>query len=217
MFNLWLRLALFLSVLLTALALLPRLLPYNRSEPDAIRALLFPPQGCVLPQTSTVTALCPFGTPGIQPGITTLEEAMRILDAHPWVQRVHLYYGMAISDAVIFFDWNGQQPAALVNGGQVWVRENRVNSIEITTRLAYGDWWALLPTPDSGYSGRSSIVPPHMLHYAVYYGGLVELQLMPRCPLTPAAFWSSPALLRISATASRQMSAYALPAWGGCG
>ncbi len=65
------RAALLLSVVFLLPVLLIRAQPYDDSD---LRAFLTPPEDCPAPCFMD-----------IRPGMTTAEEAVSILDAHPWV------------------------------------------------------------------------------------------------------------------------------------
>ncbi len=99
------------TLLLSGLWLLPVLLihvqPNNASE---IRAALIPPEDCATPCFM-----------GLRPGVTTTEEAVAILNAHPWVEA----YSLAKSDGgtypLLTWAWSDVAPVWFARRGSAFL------------------------------------------------------------------------------------------------
>ncbi len=68
-----------------------------------LRDLLAPPPGCAMPCWE-----------GIQPAVTSLDDALAILAEHPWVED---YY---VTPGKVSWWWNGQQPPTLADTGRAF-------------------------------------------------------------------------------------------------
>ncbi len=71
-----------------------RAIPYDNSE---LREFLTPPEGCAAPCFM-----------GIQPGVTTVNEAVAILKSHEWVGKVDDL--IVETERQVEWSWNGSQP-----------------------------------------------------------------------------------------------------------
>lgn len=164
------------ALILTALFLLPlgllRARPYDSA---AMQVFLTPPAGCLMPCWE-----------GIQPGTTTVAEALRILETHPWVTDVR-GLGRQIS-----WGWTGAQPAFIDSAtrGSLSTFWDRVTSIRLATHLQSGD--VLL----SGSQPRAVAYIPlsgtHFITHMALYDHFMVYALM-TCPLTTRAIWQQPA------------------------
>lgn len=101
------------------------------SSYDELHDFLVPPD-CVLPCWQ-----------GIRPGVTTGDEAMTILQHHPWISRAtqHAEFVFANVDNRIDLTWSGQQPG-WINGafdGAVGIRDNIVRWIAFETNIPLGE------------------------------------------------------------------------------
>ena len=163
-----------------------------RAQPEAtaVRAFLSPTENCAPPCWQ-----------GIQPGITTSSEVVAILEAHPWVGRVYL--GGSQTDARIFWQWNGQEPdfaRQLVSSfpdSYIYLYNNVVRYIRLSTRIPYGEVRSLLGAPDSGTFLPTTPNSFNALyfHTAGYFGGSVVFATNVSCPATPAGFWNDPVVI----------------------
>lgn len=125
-----LTLLLRMSLLLTLLAALPifiiRARPYEDSE---LFALLTPPEGCAMPCFM-----------GVRPGVTSVEEAMQILQSHPWVAE-----GIESREfSRIVVVWDSAEPSLIDTGtsGRFSFAGGVIQNINIRTRIRLGDLWA---------------------------------------------------------------------------
>lgn len=99
----------------------------------------------------------------IQPGITPIEEAARLLEQHEWVERVEPHTLMQGSDPEhvrgwLFWDWSNRAPvwlrasgAALDHAGALATLDGVVDRIILATRIPFGRLRTLYGLPD-GYS-----------------------------------------------------------------
>lgn len=125
-YRLWRVVLLFSVALLLPIALI-RAQPYDSS---ALRAFLTPPEGCPAPCFM-----------GIQPGVTTLEEALDILSQHAWV----VQGSYRESDNQDFnqraWRWTEAAPAWLDRGTrpQLHASNGRVRYVFVTTTISWGE------------------------------------------------------------------------------
>jgi hypothetical protein len=135
---------------------------------------------------------------GIVPGVTSADEAVTLLEAHPWVDQVQ-----RSADKISFW-WNGQQPAILDDTGRAFHGRielrlidgvERVSSIVLATRAAFGTVQLQLGQPEAltlhAIAGdddtRAGVV--HIGHYPDR--GITAFNLL-RCPLAVTDFWNAP-------------------------
>lgn len=133
MFNVFSRISLSVVGLLFAVLILLRAQPVDDHE---LRDLLLP-KGCPAPCFA-----------GIRPGITTVEEAVRILEGHDWVSKVTRTAGG------ISWEWNGGQAALLGDsrGGMITVMQDEqpgypkgtVRTLGVFTTIPFGTLRLLL-------------------------------------------------------------------------
>lgn len=208
----YLRAALPLLLLFTALPLLARVQPNNVA---GLRALLLPP-GCRAP--------CLFG---IRPGETTGREALAILEAHPWVTSVSVVYRGATNpsenrDGVLAWQWNGLEPPLLrtpeLYAGAVEIDLGVVRTVRLSTAIPFGEIWLALgdAQPRYGFVRPSRAFLGRFLnHLAVYiHEGLEFRTRFPR-PARADGFWSAPVEIHFEAQPETDY-AYRLPCWMAC-
>src|SRR5215207_1071315 len=154
--------------------------PYDAS---ALHPLLSPPRGCAMPCWG-----------GIQPGATTREEAVALLEGNVWVSEV--YPSLTAVDWV----WSGSQPAFFDTSSPTfqgrmeltdWESPNTtIASVVMRTHLTFGELWLALGQPDRLYllaANNGSLV-----HLAVYDQYDLYVFNFLSCPVTPAQFWNAP-------------------------
>ena len=139
------------ALLLTAFFALPVVLiraqPYDDGE---LRAFLTPPEGCSAPCFM-----------GIRPGVTTVNEAIAILEGHEWVADVGGDYLELMREAnydkpqvawVIVWEWSRDAPDWIkgdLNSNLV-VAGRQVTAILISTRIPLGDVLMAYGIPEDG-------------------------------------------------------------------
>ena len=128
-----------LSSLFFVVIMLIRFQPYNE---NSIFSLLTPLTDCAAPCFV-----------GIYPGTTTPQEALTILDQHPWVEETILVEN-ALGDGDIWWRWNTLVPSAFhvdderYNGGIVRFSSGIVRSINLSTPVPLGVFWIKWGEPD---------------------------------------------------------------------
>ncbi|MAS36693.1 MAG: hypothetical protein CL610_22000 [Anaerolineaceae bacterium] len=139
--RLTIKLALLVILLMTAPIALIRLQPYDDSE---LRAFLNPPEGCPAPCFM-----------GIRPRVTSIDEAVRLLEAHSWVQSVTVDYiyldAMTRYPVQVYWEWSGQQPSLINDAGnrELWLFSRDVVSIDVDTGIAMGELILAMGKPDN--------------------------------------------------------------------
>ena len=125
MLRLYLRLILLPLALITAALLLIRTQPYDDHE---LRELLLP-DGCPAPCFM-----------GIRPGVTTMDEAVRLLHGNKWVAEINKRvinnrYGF------ITWTWREQQPSWTSQKaiGEIFVNDKKVHAITISSAFLLGE------------------------------------------------------------------------------
>jgi hypothetical protein len=131
----YLKLALIPLCLFTAALLFIRVQPYDDAE---LRAFLTPPDDCPAPCFM-----------GIQPGITTVDEAMVILEAHAWVKEVNIYQSPYDETRGLSFVWSDTRPAWLTGTGFAGFRGDIINFVMVPTALTSGDVWLSQNKPEA--------------------------------------------------------------------
>ncbi len=179
-----LRLTGWVTAVCTVAVLLIRFQSYDDST---LRTFLIPPN-CPLP--------CFLG---IRPGVTTTEEAIAILNAHPWVKAVHR------PRQTITWEWNGAQPAWMGNrAGTIRLEGETVKEISMFTTLLLGDIW-LLQRPEKTLYTRT--FDQNIYIYTSFYQDEgFQFQGRVQCPLRAANFWSARQSLQIPARRDSYMT-----------
>lgn len=137
------RLVIFLSVILSvvfsAAVLLIHAQPYD--DPD-LRAVITLSDKCQTP--------CFLG---IQPGVTTIDEAMRILQTHQWVKTVMAMAPDRLATQHIYWEWRDDAPALVQtgyphSGGSMFVNNGIVQNVEVSTGIPLGTVWIRRGAPE---------------------------------------------------------------------
>ncbi|KXK21864.1 MAG: hypothetical protein UZ15_CFX003001242 [Chloroflexi bacterium OLB15] len=159
----------------------------NADDPVAsLSELLTPPDGCSMPCWH-----------GIQPGSTTVAEAVAALEQLPFVAEVRIVPGM------ISWWWNDFRPTVYEQTGRafdgrietaVLNGEERVISVVLQTTLTLGQMELALGDPDSRTlhtvhpdNDRQADGVVHIAHY-----GSVNVFNILTCPMDVVDFWNSP-------------------------
>jgi hypothetical protein len=155
--------------------------PYDDTTLDP---LLTPPAGCAMP--------CFIG---VQPGVTTWDDSIGILESNQWVE------GVYTAANTIDWLWNGRQPAIFDTSSQFFQGRvefgniddsHRITTIAIKSTLTFGDLWLVLGRPDRVTLYAPNAAPPSM---AIYYAALYErydlyvFNLLV-CPIRRDDFWN---------------------------
>jgi hypothetical protein len=187
MLRLHVRFSGLLLLLLGVLMLLIRAQPYDDHE---IRALLLP-DDCTMPCFM-----------GIRPGVTSIDDAVRLLENHAWVKQV-ARTGMSVQ-----WFWNGREPAflegtiapslsAIISDG---LDTNVVGAMYIPTHLPTGFIYLLMQNPTTFRIDPSntllSISSAHYVYLSVSFGSF-DVGAAIACPTRLNNFWSTSGLLSI--------------------
>jgi hypothetical protein len=133
------------------------------------------------------------GFMGIAQGVTTRNQALALLEAHPWVGAV------STTDPYVLWEWSGAQPAfidASAPGQLIIDNRHLVGEIHLHTRITFSQLWLALGIPGSGYT---TYQPDSVLHYVEYtqYGFSASAWIP--CPAALRTFWATPVLVQSGA------------------
>jgi hypothetical protein len=147
--------------LLVGFAALIGLVHLQPQDFSSLLALVTPPEGCAPPCWQ-----------GIRPGETTADEAVAILEVHPWVTDISIsgYLSDGRQQGSISWRWNGAQPFPVEtgDGGYLGINQRVVQSITLETGVRFGDLWLLLDQPEQGafsYVGTVGVPRGYMVKY----------------------------------------------------
>lgn len=188
MIRFYLRVILIPIVLFTVVMMVVRAQPYDDHE---LRQLLLPddcPAPCFM---------------GIRPGITTKDEAMKLLAASGWVEMSDSTSLIENDNFPLTLKWNGKQ-ARFLNAeegfglGIIFQRVSPKTVVQISFNLnnnvTIGDIYLLLGKP-SMYAQTSMFLPQQgyimsITHQFVPQG--IETRTIASCPLSFASYWHQP-------------------------
>lgn len=148
---------------------------------------------------------------GIQPGVTSEEQAREILDHHPWI-RESSWSSMTPGEGQIRWSWNDYAPALLrpdylSNGaGSITFRNNVVEAMQVMVSASAARLWMMWGKPiASSMSYKQGIpvgAPPVLDFSLVYPEQEVLFQGVIHCPYYPqiwdnhqgfmSVHWSAP-------------------------
>ena len=162
-----------------------------------VRDFLLPTEGCMMP--------CWLG---IQPGVTTLEQALTILKTHRWFGQIeqieHAPY------TYIYWEWSAQKPdfmgmARVFLPSVMWAKDGIIQLIFIPTGLPYGEVSLLFGAPmrglsvTSGYPNSVALANRPVTRRVVnYFDGQVSFEIQVRCPINLYQFWNAPVTITYS-------------------
>lgn len=125
-----------LVLMFASLLVLIRAQPY---QDGGLSDFLLPPEGCPTPCFM-----------GIRPGVTTMEDAIAILQAHEWVAEVSSTAYNRLGLQRIEWRWRGDSSPLLEpdpiprSGGRLIADEGVVQYMELLTRIRAGEAWLIL-------------------------------------------------------------------------
>jgi hypothetical protein len=180
-----LRIALIAVVLMLGMFSLPiaiiRARPYDDSD---VRAFLAPAEGCF--------RACFMG---IQPGQTTAEDALAVLEGHDWVADVEIVQlrDQRLTTLPDFgglsWEWTGQQPALIDarQRGTIEIYASRAGRGRLPTHITLGDLWLVMGQPDRRFL---FLLKDHVAQLEAVYAdlGLVVTATW-RCPADAWTIW----------------------------
>jgi len=181
---------LLLTLLFAACIGVIRARPYDATD---LRAFLTPADDCSMP--------CFIG---IRPGVTTLDEAAAILQAHEWVGDITVenYPHGDMPWGFVRWNWNGEQPTFLTtpdNPDMQFVRSESgvVADIIVHTSIHLADAWLIYGSPSRAVVDvqPSSVYGAQLFNSNGYPElGFALLSYRP-CPTTLKTFWSAPVFI----------------------
>lgn len=134
---------------------------------------------------------------GIRPDVTMVDDAITLLENHPWVKTVHApieQVGYAVT-----WEWSGLQPAWLSDHrGLLQLRGRVVRQILLTTTLSYGDLWLAFRAPER-MMYQTTFDPTQLVYTSVFDDGIFQSQSTVQCPISPQRFWNEPQGIQIPA------------------
>lgn len=164
---------------------------------------------------------CPACWLGIQPGVTTVDEALTLLRAQRWIRNPKA--GATTRNTQIIWTWSDEIPAFAgepntFNNSYIFARNNIVSYIRLTTRIPYGSVRLIMGEPQTGSLQPSTPSAYNRLyfHTAGYFEGRVAFDTNLTCPARPPEFWNDPVVIIYSDgsfNAYNAMPAYNLIPW----
>jgi hypothetical protein len=146
------KLALLNGVIFAVVLLLIRAQPY---DDHALRALLMP-EDCEMPCFM-----------GIRPGVTMVDEAVRLLQANAWVSSVE-----QDGTVDIRWTWSGLQPRFILDSKPGYLTiaadRQRIAKVTLNTTLVVGDFWLMWGAPTAhelGYVANNKMGFFYSLRY----------------------------------------------------
>ncbi len=125
---------------------------------------------------------------GVEPYVTTVDEAAHILQSHPWIAGIDIL-DQQMRRVAIDWTWTGAQPSLLNWYGGMTIRDDVVVSVTLDTDIPWGEFWLAFGRPQLGKLDFGQ-------HIGVYteYGFLIRTQ--PSC----FDFWQQPVTVIITNT-----------------
>ncbi len=162
-----------------------------RQPSEAVR-FLTPPNGCPMP--------CWYG---IRPGVTTADEALRLLLANPWNGRVVTsYYDASAGDGIITWVWNEAALAGVerFGGVRLRVRDRVVWNITLPPGIPLSDVWFAFGAPTGGdWTIVNTLTSPgYRIEQALNYTGkqiVVTSRVL--CPAKLIDFWRARSVVQL--------------------
>jgi hypothetical protein len=124
---------------------------------------------------------------GIELGITSMEEALGLIEGHPWVRDLTVTERPDGQLYSIDWAWNGAQPSWLTGRAEVRRKWGAAGEIDLRTTAAFGDVWLRISRPSYLASRPAG-------GYTVYFpsSGLVAgSAIVPSCQAWRSGFWRS--------------------------
>jgi hypothetical protein len=165
-------------------------------EDVELRAFLTPPDGCSIPCFMD-----------IRPGVTTMDEALAILEEHEWVGTPFFNTTATPPQSAnmsgdILWDWSGLQPSVIDDSfqGRIRIANGKVAVMYIGTHITLGDMWRLLGPPDRGRVARSESDATYRGLQATYLSIPLIVGAEWHCPVNATTFWHAPLFLITTST-----------------
>lgn len=174
------------AVLLLGYVGLLRARPY---EDGGLRDFLLPPDGCPAPCWA-----------GIQPGVTTVDEALLLLDAHEWIitPRLADNFQRSIGWGGIYWTWNDQQPAFIdtTRISYLNARDGLIQVIELRVNAPFGEVLLVLGPPQR--QSFATLTQTRIIPHHAYFDPLLTTESAVPCPITPTALYGAPVSVNLA-------------------
>ncbi len=165
----YLRLILIATALFAIVLILIHAQPYDDHE---LRQLLLP-EGCPAPCFM-----------GIRPGVTTVDEAIKILEANEWAEKID-NEKYERGSGLILWNWNNRKPSWIKENlrGSIFIDNKLVQAITIYSKFSLGETRLLLGLPDMDIVSPPQDPSEEHFQYEAYYAQYVIRSRQP-CHIT---------------------------------
>ena len=178
MIRLYLKFTLVMSVVMVLLMTAIRARPY---DDQMLRTLFLPPENCPAP--------CLFG---IQPGQTTINRAMNLMQRNAWMQDVEAEFALQINARFISWKWRDNTLDVLnsqLSGHLRLNPDNTVRDFTFATAVTLGDIWLWLGPPEKQFATLYRGVEDRVRYAAIYPENNLIFGFARTCPLR--SLWHS--------------------------
>jgi len=168
--RLLLKAAFALVIVFTVFISAIRARPYNDSD---FRSFFLPAEDCMKPCWQ-----------GIRPGMTTISEAVMILEASAWAQNI------VVDKRKISWLWQGEYPSTVDTDtpGTMYISNDRVAAIVVPINLAFGDLQVFFGQPRWRSSGKFNHNVSVQFTYPHEY---LTMSVRLECPMNMVTFWNA--------------------------
>jgi hypothetical protein len=141
---------------------------------------------------------------GIQPGQTTLDEAIALLESHAWVKDVRAYIGdLTQYEGLVCWSWSGKQPAFI--NAETYLSPclhtqrgtSLIAGISIPAAISFGEVW-LLYKPQQMILTDFTKRKAEAYYTGVYLQNTLYITASPlTCPIDVSDIWDKPTIVEI--------------------
>lgn len=191
-----------ISLIIFAVLAVPMMLIRAQSYDDGnLRVMLTPPEGCMSPCFM-----------GIQPGSTTSNQAIKLLQDSEWVEWVGVNQTSYGTPDNLNWRWGANVPRPFVpgQGGTIDFEEGDVpgflyvTKITMNTSLQVGDAYLLLGEPNRLISNAANGASGAYVG-VIYLDQLLSVWSVAPCPLSKMVFWQAPMILDFNNILAKQI------------
>jgi hypothetical protein len=145
-------------------------------------------RGLLVPHQDDCPAPCFMG---IRPGVTSLDQAIYVLEEHEWVGHVN-YSDIALPDQIIWWDWTETSPLFVdsVIPGRLDIAGGIASRITISLNTTYGDIALISAMPDKHLLSDAN--DNGFCEYVAYYQNnsmMLDFDNTFFPPITPQSLW----------------------------
>jgi len=185
--------------LLTLFALLVGLIRAQPQDTTAWRTFLLPPEDCPMPCWQ-----------GIRPSMTTVEETITVLQAHPWTRQIITsYYNAATRQGSLVWAFNAPHPDGQIAPYQAEFRviHDVVSNITVTTDIPASAIWFLFGVPSMerwAILSQRALNSRRIDHFAHYINLGFSIYVPMTCPVRLANAWMGQTVIQYGPPINRQ-------------